>query len=269
MIMSATSLLASAQTGTYVGSTPAHRVVRAFLGISAHDSIDFIKWKLVMEKNGYELSCQYGLGKAGTDGFTNPQQVQVKGIVKAHKTVYTLHQGAAMLNLLVVNDNLLHLLDEAQHMLVGNGGFSYVLNNTNPVPSAVFTIAASPNRQPYPLEFDGRTPCAELSKLHKLNRGPDCNKLKWYFRLYLDSVTGKPVFFMKGSIAYNNEALARGSWQVKTLPNGRIMYELTPFNKAFTLQLLKGDENILFFVRPDGSLPVGNKDFSYTLNRRQ
>ncbi len=44
---------------------------------------------------------------------------------------------------------------------------------------------------------------------------------------------------------------------------------MTPDKQAYSLYLLKGDDNILFFVDPNGRLLVGNEDFSYTLNRRK
>ncbi|MDF2188509.1 hypothetical protein [Paraflavitalea sp. CAU 1676] len=260
---------ASAQTRTFVGSTPAHAVVRTFLGISATDSIDFIRWKLIMHKAEYEISCQYGLSKPNTPGFSNEQRVQWKGKVTEKDHVYSLTRANTVLHLMAVNDNLLHLLDQSRQMLVGNGGYSFVLNNTSPSSSKVFALTARPNRQPYPLVFEGRTPCQELSAFLGLNKSDACFKLKWYILLFVDSLTGKPSYYLKGGIAYRQETMDKGSWQVKTEPNGRIIYELTPNKGSYTLRLLKGDDNILFFIRPDGSLLVGNEDFSYTLNRRE
>src|SRR5437764_10257628 len=45
----------------YVGSTPAHGEVRDFLDISLTDSIDFIRWKLAITNDNYQLDCSYGV----------------------------------------------------------------------------------------------------------------------------------------------------------------------------------------------------------------
>src|SRR5689334_17727982 len=42
---------ANAKEAIYTGSTPANSVVKAFLGIPLKDSIDFIRWKLVVNDN--------------------------------------------------------------------------------------------------------------------------------------------------------------------------------------------------------------------------
>ena len=63
--------------------------------------------------------------------------------------------------------------------------------------------------------------------------------------------------------------MERGKWQIITRENGRILYQVRPDDGAYTLYLLKGDDNILFFTDGNGQLLVGNEDFSYTLNRRK
>lgn len=270
LLFACTSCAQASKTVIFVGSTPAHDVVRDFFGISKTDSIDFIRWKVTMNKDNYELSCQYGISKGGTPGFINEKSIQHTGTVSKRNHIYTLHQSKQALHLLQVNGNLLHLLNNDEQMLVGNGGYSYVLNNANPVVTDDdFNISPTQNRQSYPIVFEGRTPCQELSTILKLNKGLNCNKLKWYFLLYVDSLTGTPSYYLEGGMGYRKETMKRGKWQIDTLKNGRIIYQITPDTKAYTLNLLKGDDNILFFIRPDGTLLVGNENFSYTLNRRQ
>ncbi len=70
-------------------------------------------------------------------------------------------------------------------------------------------------------------------------------------------------------MGYRKETMERGTWQIITKENGRIIYEVIPDNRTYTLRLLKGDENVLFFIDASGRLLVGNEDFSYTLNRRK
>ena len=55
----------------YTGSTPAGPEVRRFLGIPLADSVDFIRWVLVIDNNQYVLDCNYGISKPNTPGFIN------------------------------------------------------------------------------------------------------------------------------------------------------------------------------------------------------
>jgi hypothetical protein len=258
---------ASAQR-TYVGSTPAHGVVRNFLQISLTDSIDFIRWKLAIGPSHYELQCQYGLAKAGTPGFENEKRVVFEGELSKTENRCYLHHKGKRLSILQVNADLLHLLDQNNHLLVGNGGYSYALNSTAPVKTNQFNIQSELSTTKAPLVFEGRTPCQELSTLLGLNKSDACNKMKWYIIFYTDSVTGKPSYYLKGGIGYRKETMERGKWQIIN-KDGRIIYQVNPDDRTYTLYLLKGDDNILFFIDPDGRLLVGNEDFSYTLNRRE
>jgi hypothetical protein len=258
---------ASAQR-TYVGSTPAHGVVREFLQISLTDSIDFIRWNLAVGSSGYELQCRYGLAKAGTSGFVNEKKVAFEGELNKTEAHYSLLHKGKRLSMLEVNANLLHLLDQKDHLLVGNGGYSYALNSSAPVKTAQFNIQSELSTTTAPLVFEGRTPCQEISALLGLNKGAACIKIKWYYIFYFDSVTGKPSYYLKDGMGYRKETMERGKWQIIN-KDGRIIYQLNPDDRAYTLNLLKGDDNILYFTYPDGRLLVGNEDFSYALNRRE
>jgi hypothetical protein len=252
----------------FVGSTPPHSVLRSFFEVSPTDSIDFIRYQLSVNELNYELKCQYGISKPATPGFVNEKQVHFSGDITKEKNIITLHRDKKILKLLEVNENLLHLLDHNNNMLIGNGGYSFVLNNKKPVESNAFTITAKATAKSYPLVFEGRTPCQELSSLLKLDKTEACDKMKWYIIFYADSLTGKPTYYLNGGTDYRKETMGRGKWSIQTLKDGRIVYQLKPDDKNYTLNLLKGDDNILFFIRPDGRLLVGNENFSYTLNRR-
>ncbi len=227
-----------------------------------------MRWKLSVNKDSYELTCKYGISKGGTPGFIDEKVVHGAGKLTKERHIYTLHRNNQTLELLEINENLLHLADHHSNMLVGNGGYSFVLNNDRPKATQSFTIAPSPNKQAYPLVFEGRTPCQGLSHLLDPNKQDACLKMKWYVLLYADPITQKPTYYLEGGSGYRKETMDKGTWSIQTLSNGRIIYQLKPDNKDHVISLLKGDDNILFFVRPDGSLLVGNEDFSYTLNRR-
>ena len=262
-------LCCSAQTRTFVGSTPAHNVVRGFLQISLTDSIDFIRWKLEVDSEKFKLQCHYGLAKPGTPGFLNEQSVVFEGqLTKSENYYYLKHQGRSV-SILEVNANVLHFLDQNNTMLAGNGGYSYALNSTSPVEADAVNIQSKYTVLKSPLVFEGRTPCSDLPELLGLKKSEACNKMKWYFLFYSDSLTGKPSYFLMGGMGYRKETMAKGSWQIVTDKNGRIVYQLYFDKWANSLKLLKGDDNILFFIDTNGRLLVGNEDFSYTLNRRE
>lgn len=254
---------------TYVGSTPAHPVVRDFLQISLTDSIDFIRWKLEIDAGSFKLQCQYGLAQPGTPGFSNEQSVAFDGQLTRSNNFSHLKHNGKKISMVEVNPNVLHFLDHADQMLIGNGGYSYALNSIHPVQMGGFNIRAVGTRVESPLVFEGRTPCQELSALLGLEKSAACNKMKWYFIFYTDSVTGHPSYFLMNGIGHRKETMARGNWQIVTGQNGRIVYQLSSDKWTHALNLLKGDDNILFFIGANEQLLVGNEDFSYTLNRRK
>ena len=261
--------LAAGQESTYVGSTPAHRSVREFLGISLTDSIDFIRWKLVTRSSQYEVLCKYGISKPSTPGFIDEKRTTFSGALKKEKNYYNLVHESKTLSMLIMNSNLLHLADENKKLLVGNGGYSYALNIDGPVKTDQFNTPVVQGTAKSPLVYEGRTPCQELSNLLVLNRREECNKLKWYFILYTDSLTGKPSHYLSNGTAYRKETMAKGKWEIVTGKNGKVTYKLSPEAKTYSIYLLKIDTNILIFTDPEGNLLVGNENFSYTLNRRK
>jgi len=267
-VLAVVSTMASRET-VYQGCTPPHRSVRDFLGISQTDSIDFIRWRLVVRPTTFELSCQYGIGKPNTNGFIDEKRVSFSGSAK--KIGHKLHLARANKSFVMaeVNPDLLQLLDENQNLLRGNGGFSYTLN-IYPTPSSAsdqFNLRLKPSAPGKQMTYEGRTPCREISGIIGLPSGSECRKLKWLITLNADPTTGKPSGFSMTGTGYRKEGLVKGTWEIIQGSNGKIIYKLTTekYNPIF---LLKGDDNVLFFTDPDGRLLVGNEDFSYTLNRR-
>ena len=262
-----TGYRAHAQEFVYLGSTPAHADVRTFLDISKYDSIDFIRWNLVLHPASYVVTCSWGLAKAGTNGFVEAEVVVKSGAVVRNHFVYTLLADGKLLHLQKINPNLFHLLDNNKKFLVGNGSYSYLLNSANPVESDELNLLPKQRAFTNVMAFEGRTPCQELSALLKLNKGPACNKMKWYVLLYLDSLTKKPTYYLKGGRGYRKETMQKGKWAIASRKNGAVMYILDPEKKNAAVHLLKADENILLFTDPKGNLLVGNENFSYALNR--
>jgi hypothetical protein len=131
------------------------------------------------------------------------------------------------------------------------------------------TAQLIPQKKPLVGIFDGRTPCQELAGMIQETTTPECTKIKWRLALYKDSVTGKPNGYQLWGLIYRNERPREGQWQIvrgtKADPDA-IVYRLDLEGKP-SLFLQKGDDNVLFFLDAAKKLLVGNRDFSYTLNR--
>lgn len=117
--------------------------------------------------------------------------------------------------------------------------------------------------------FDGRTPCHELAKQLDEKAGPACIKIKWRLSLYKNRVNANSGTYELQGFVYKKESPRIGRWHIlkgtKADPQA-VVYRLDdPVGESLFLQ--KGDENILFFLSPQKELLVGNRDFSYTLNR--
>ena len=257
---------ASGKERIYIGSTPAHPVVRAFLGISMFDSIDFIRWKLIIQGEKYSLDCNFGIGKPNTNGFiTGGKKIELNGGWRKEKNYYYFRNGDKTLKAFELNASLLHLLNDDNNLLVGNGGWSYTLNIEPAAKSDQFNIASKQTVLKDSMAFEGRTPCRDFSNLQL---SPDCYKLKWYVIFYSDPKTHEPTTYNMSGTAYRRLGTKTATWKIIAGKDGRIIYRLNSDRENSSLYLLKLDENVLIFADKEGKLFVGDEDFSYTLNRR-
>lgn len=260
---------ATAKERTFIGSTPADPLIRNFLGISLKDSIDFIRWKLVIGHDNYDLQCEYGLSKPNTNGFVDRKTVGIVGKLRRENNHYFLTNTSKTLPVIEINNNLVHFVDEKDQLLPGNGGFSYALNNIKASPSDKFNFPHTGTRLKKEMVYEGRTPCQILSSAVGMGRQEPCYKLKWYFIFYTDPATGKPTYYLKNGRKYKTETMGKGTWEIITGKDGRTIYKVNPAaGDTYTLYFVKAGDNILFFTDPDGNLLVGTEDFSFTLNRR-
>jgi hypothetical protein len=256
---------ASGKENAYTGSTPADPVVRSFLGIPLSDSVDFIRWQLILKDNNYTLNCNYGIGKPNTNGFINGgKKIVISGVLHKEKNNYQLHNDSKILKLAELNNDLLHLLDENNHLLVGNGGWSYTLNNLTPSVTDQINITAHQTAFKDSMAYEGRTPCAVPGVIPA---GKLCYKLKWYIILYAGAANNEAGTYRMYGTPYRKQGGRRGNWKIITGKNGRIIYQLNDEKDDGFIYLLKLDEHILVFTDTSGKLLVGNEDFSYTLNR--
>ena len=256
----------SAKETNYTASTPAAPIVREFLGISSTDSIDFIRWKLSLTDIKYSLECNYGIGKPNTNGFYDGgKKITFSGTVKREGYNYTLVNGNKSLKLAELNLNLLHVLNNDNTLLVGNGGWSYVLNNMAPSATNKFNMMAKQMVLKDSIVFEGRTPCGVP---HIIEPGKECYKLKWYLVLYPTKTNEPATYRILGTPYRREDGGKKGNWKITTGKDGRIVYQLNDENENPFIYLLKLDEGVLMFTDAKGNLLVGDHDFSYALNRR-
>ena len=248
---------------TFIGSTPAGNVIRSFLGIPFSDSIDFIRWRLRISDNQYHLQCNYGIGKPNTNGFINGGgKIGLNGTVKKEKNFYELQNGNKTLMIAELNEDLLHLVNTDKSLLVGNGGWSYTLNNIIASGSDQVNITAKQTMLKDSMAFEGRTPCRGL------DFRPECYKLKWYIVFYANAKKNEPGTYRILGTSYRTEGGKTGTWKIIAGKDGRIIYQINDDKGNALLHLLKLDERLLIFTDAQEKMLVGDEDFSYTLNRK-
>jgi len=262
-------LISSSSNGkekAFTGSTPGGTIIRKFLGIPISDSIDFIRWKLVIRDHEYDLQCNYGIGKNNSNGFINGgKKIELKGALKKDKNYYQFQNGDKTLLVAELNPDLLHLLDENKKLLIGNGGWSYTLNNMAASSSDQLNFTAEAGILKDSMDFQGRTPCKIPGIIPP---GMECYKLKWHIIFYADVKNNEPGTYKLFGTPWRQAGGRTGNWKIINGKDGRVIYQLNDDNGNGFLYLLKIDENIVVFTDADGKLLVGDEDFSYTLNRK-
>lgn len=262
-------------------STPGDSLIKTMLNIEQGFPVDFIRWRLLIqpENQTFELNIDYGLSQPNTLGFTvDGQKKSVQGTYQVHSSprgeVYQLKSEAAKVtfSFLKLTEDLYHLLDGEQHLLLGNGGWSYSLNRKGAGKSkaklpALATAATLSKSTPLVTIFDGRTPCSELAQDYNIPVSNECFKLKWRLTLYRDSITLKPGAYTLNRV-YRRASPIEGTWKI-VQKGEAVIYQLHPKDsRDEALQFLVGDENVLFFLDKEQRLLVGNEDFSFALNRK-
>jgi hypothetical protein len=293
----------SSRSEAFVATSPCNESSRRWLQIPASAGCEMIKWDLTLHQDTntltpttYTLNCVYGLPQQGTLGLSNG------GTRVAKQGKWTTAQGAKAnpqavvykldssdsqqsLSFQKVNNNLLHLLDPDESLALGTAGWSYTLNRTETPatdlqPASAFTTPgqlSSPNTRASSTgaassilgRFVGRSPCREVARDLNKTVNSDCIKVKWDLILYQDRATLQPTTYKLNGTFYR-ERVREGKWaflQGAKTDAAAVVYQLDPDKPEGSLLFLKADDNILFFLDRNRNLMVGNKDFSYTLNR--
>lgn len=276
------------QQQVYVGSTPGDAFIKSRLGIPGDTPIDFIRWKLQLDtasRRSFELQISYGVGQPNTLFFKNG------GLSQTFRGAYTVSSDADRLGgaeifrlqgspfpnglaMVCLNDNLVHVLTAEDHLMVGNGGWSYTLNKEMPTASQnllpnLQSGIRTPDTGIIQSVYEGRTPCSEIAAAYHLDVSTSCFKIKWKLTLSRDGKSFKPTTYALRAVVDNMPLDASGKWAIEEgFDTNAIILTLQPDHSEDTMYLLVSDENISFFLSPDRNLLVGDENFSYTLNRR-
>lgn len=288
---------AYAEGGIFIGSTPCGAQVARFLGIAQGQKCEVVRWELSLavdaknEQPGPAVAqVEYGVeGQPLTKLKRELTWVASNGTAeRTDAQVVELKRGKTSLMLWRVSDETLHFLDAHKQLLVGNGGYSYALSfAVTPKPEPMAAPAPDFTYKLLPLAsganvygvFEGRTPC-EIGKLLNIKTPPGCFKLKWRLTLFQDPQTNAPASYrLEGSLfpkGPREGALTPLSGTPFDAAAQVVRLELPEAERAGyvrgksaePIHLMRGDENVLFFLDNGGKLGLGNRDFNYVLNRR-
>jgi hypothetical protein len=304
MLVVAGSVNAQSESGTeasvfgvFCGSSPCGEPIRQVLQIPTNGGPELIEWKLTLYErpSRYELRCEYGLTAPGKPGLAKDiRTLERKGEWTKGKgtksnpdaIVYELN-GA--LSLLEVDANILQVLNPDRSLMIGNGGWSHTLNRTDHAekPPDRTLVLSAPDMS-YKISelatganvfgvFEGRTPCQGIARELKRNVDPASAKVKWRVTLYQNPEAARresrptvpTTYKIEGSL--HRRAPGEGNWTItrgtQKDPNATV-YRLAATESEPALLLLKGDDNVLFFLDQNQNPLVGHCEFSYTLNRR-
>jgi hypothetical protein len=140
-VINACSQVSNYSADRYVGSTPCDSLIKTSLGIPASTGCEFIKWNARLSFSSantgtFELTALYGISQPNTNGFKGGgSKITIAGKYDTDgKGFFRLQAGQlpVMLYLIKMDDNVFHFADSNKKLLVGNGGWGYVLNRTQP-----------------------------------------------------------------------------------------------------------------------------------------
>ena len=278
-------------TREFCGSTPCGTPIRKLLALPNEGDPELIQWKLILhldpatrEPARYELRCEYGRTVPNQPGLGAAiKTLEKKGackIVQGADINGVIYQLSGSLALREVNSNILQILNSDRSLMAGNGGWSYTLNSTSHSEGAVEpALARNVPDMSYPISprttnetvfgvFEGRTPCLGIARELQISVPASATKAKWRISLYHDPQTFAPTSYkIEGTLF--RRAAREGSWAITRGAQhdpGATVYQLHS-NSGPDLFLMKGDDNVLFFLDHDRNLMVGHCEFSYTLNR--
>jgi hypothetical protein len=272
--------------GEFVGSSPCGEPFGKLFDIPA-DANPPVRWTLTLYQDPKTKQPTVYKLRAESDGAKPP--AARKPVTTDKEGRWSVGKGtksdpdavvyelAGAVNFLRVSDDLLHAMNPDRTLAVGNGGWSYSLNRSTaaekPVPPSAEAGQPSESYTLSPLAsgenvfgvFEGRTPAMGIARELKIDTR-ERMKVKWRVTLYQDPKTKAPTTY-KIESSFNRGKAREGTWSAAG-DKGAVVFHLAKTKTEADLFLLKGDDNVLFFLNQDRKPLVGHADFSYTLNRR-
>ena len=285
LLMSGFSIRQSKEikTEVFVGSTPCDSPVKAIFNIHEKDSIDFMRWGLILSipdsgQGFFSIDLSYGIGQPNTLSFiSGGNKFNTEGTIAISKlqsgaTVYTLNSKdlKSKLSLIRLSNSILHILTAEKRLMVGNGGWSYSLGKKDPIAKSVLPSSMSAlnmNIENGTLTFSGRTPCEPVNTEYNMALGESCLKIKWLLRMYIDPVTRRPTSFNLMRTGHRS-SIIEGTWHIEngTAP-GIIICRLNQRKPHEPMLFWIADGNVMYFLDKSMNIMTGDENFSFVLNR--
>ena len=280
---------------TYAGHTPLAETMRVALGIPGPALVDIVEWKVALEQADsspaggvFRAEARYGRAIPNRPGLSQGEPVVVRtgrwtnGAVRRGAASFPTFELGALGSLERLSGDVVHFLDPTDRSLMnGTSGESYTLSRdgraeradreADPAPPPDLSYPVLPVATGEDVEgvFEGRTPCRGAAAALRVALAPGCFKAKWRVTLFRGPSAGGPgASLVEGTLL--RASPRRGTWRaVAGSPStgSRPVIEIRA-DTGPPIRLLRGDENVLYFIDEKGRILVGTERFAYTLNRR-
>ena len=290
----------SSGAAEFVGSTPGDALVRDFLGgLPTNATVHAIRWSLNLSTNAsasskgkFSLTALYKVPTAHNPNLSQDgPRIDLDGSWeilppakgRVGEKLYRLKgtKSGRAVSLVQLGDDVFQFLNADGTFAIGNGGQSYTLYRAaaaeqmvDPAqamsaPDMSYRIAPMSSGPEVFGVFEGRSPCHGIANELGVDRHAGCMKAKWRVTLYQDPKTSAPARYKIEGTLFRPDT-REGTWKIgrgTALDPNATVYELGAALNQPELRLVKGDDNVLFFLTPKRQLRVGHAEFSYTLNR--
>lgn len=240
---------------SFVSCTACPKDVRGFLNLPADAKCEMVKWKLDVSENGsYTVNANWGYW-VDNRTFKYTGKADSKGEYKVDSRIYSFSNKYASLLMLRLNQNMFQLLDNNKNLLPGDEGYANMLTRTDPVEDKSLDFVSPKTFKKEDLVISGRTPLRPFDKELPIADSEGHQKIKWLIKFYADGRVEvrevlEHVYNWKGTwTAYEN------------------IYKLDFEGRKLTL--LRGSDDIFYFVSKEGGLMNGNEEFGTALIRRR
>jgi hypothetical protein len=287
--------------GVFEGITPCSNDNPPIPQIAENTDCEQMIWKLTLYQDAatgnpttYQLTSAYGLSQQGSTGLQRGgthkdlegKWTTIQGTPANPKAVvYQLNPDdpQVAISFMKMDDNILHLLNQDESLMVGNAAWSYTLNRTdtrivsNPAVATDSPSSSTPppvtNEASSSGVFEGRIPCVEaVMALHKIS-ATGCQRVKLRLTLHQNTETQASATFELMSVYVgtgDTQYTAAGTWTIlqgtSAAPEA-LIYQLNPNGSQQPIFFLRADDNHLFLLDSDFNLMVGDALMSFTLSR--